>query len=91
MHTMEAVIIFLILIPGGLLYSGHIDRKIDACISRGESWCEYRMKPLNSWKKKRYYESLQGEIDPILECEVWKKYDPEYASSVCDRPSKNNS
>ena len=91
MQVMGAVAVFLLLIPGGLLYSDHIDRKIAACISRGESWCEYRMKPLNSWKKKRYYESIQGEIDPILECEVWRKYNPEYAEiSVCEAEKKSS-
>ena len=83
---MVAVIAFLILIPGGLLYNDHIERKIDACWKRGESYCEYRMKPLNSPKRKRYMESLEGGLDPILECEVWTQYDPEYAKTLpqCD-------
>jgi len=83
---MVAVLAFLILIPGGLLYSDHIDRKIDACWKRGESFCTYRMKPLNSPKRKRYLESLEGGIDKKLECEVWLKADEEFAISVlgCD-------
>ena len=80
---MGAVFLFLFLLPGGLLYSEHIERKILACQLRGESFCEYRMKPLNSPKRKKYLESIQGQIDPILECEVWKEYNPEYASSIC--------
>ena len=79
------VIVFLILIPGGFLYKDHIDRKILACQKRGESFCDYRMKPLNSPKRKKYLESIQGQIDPILECEVWKQYDPEYAQSICPK------
>ena len=74
---MVAVIAFLILIPGGLLYNDHITRKIDACWKRGESFCAYRMKPLNSPKKKRYLESLNGEIDLRLQCEVFMKVDEE--------------
>ena len=80
---MGAVVLFLVLIPGGLLYNDHMDRKILACQKRGESFCEYRMKPLNSPRRKKYLESIQGQIDPILECEVWTQYDPEYASSIC--------
>jgi len=49
------------------------------------------MKPLNSWKKKRYYESIQGEIDPIFECEVWRKYNPEYVeTSICEAEKKSS-
>jgi len=83
---MVAVIAFLILIPGGLLYNDHITRKIDACWKSGESFCAYRMKPLNSPKRKRYLESLEGSIDKKLECEVWLKADKEFAISVlgCD-------
>jgi hypothetical protein len=87
---MGAFALFLILIPGGILYSEHIERKVDACLERNESYCNYRMRPLNSPKKKRYLESLNGEIDPILQCEVFMKIDKEqgltYARDVlkCD-------
>lgn len=80
---MGAVLLFLLLVPGGILYSEHIERKILACQKRGESYCEYRMKPLNSPKRKKYLKSLNGGLDPILQCEVWEQYDPEYASSIC--------
>lgn len=91
MHTMEAVIAFLILIPGGLLYNDYINRKIERCWAKGESFCAYRMKPLNSPGRKRYLEELKGGLDSVLECEVWTKYDPEYADTVCNRPGENNS
>lgn len=80
---MGAVLLFLVLVPGGILYNDHITRKIESCWKRGESYCEYRMKPLNSPKRKKYLESLNGGLDPILQCEVWTQYDPEYASSIC--------
>lgn len=82
---MGAVLLFLILVPGGILYNDYIADKIEACWKRGESYCEYRMKPLNSPKRKKYFESIQGQIDPALECEVWEQYDPEYASSICPK------
>ena len=82
---MGTVLLFLILVPGGLLYNDHIERKIDACLERGESYCEYRMKPLNSPKRKKYLESIQGQVDPTLECEVWEQHNPEYASSICPK------
>ena len=78
---MGAVLLFLILVPGGIVYSEHIERKIDACIERDESYCEYRMKPLNSPKKKRYLESLNGEMDLRLQCEVFMKADEESGST----------
>ena len=85
---MVAVAAFLILIPGGLLYNDHIDRKIDACWKRGESFCTYRMKPLNSPKRKRYLESLNGGIDRKLECEVWYDADKEFALRVLGCPDR---
>lgn len=83
---MGAVIAFLILIPGGFWMDHHVNKKIDACWARGESFCDYRMKPLNSPKRKRYLESLNGGIDKKLECKVWLKADEEFAISVlnCD-------
>ena len=80
---MGAVLLFLLLVPGGILYSEHIERKIETCQNEGEKFCDYRMKPLNSPKRKKYLESLNGGLDPILQCEVWTQYDPEYASSIC--------
>ena len=74
---MGAVLVFLILIPGGILYSEHIERKVDACLERQESYCDFRMRPLNSPKKKRYLESLNGQIDLRLQCEVFMKVDEE--------------
>ena len=72
---MGAVLLFLILVPGGILYSEHIERKVDACLERQESYCDFRMRPLNSPKKKRYLESLNGELDLRLQCEVFMKID----------------
>ena len=79
---MEAVLVFLLLVPGGIVADALIKNKIDDCWERGESFCEYRMKPFNSLKRKRYLESLDGGIDYKLECEVWTKYDPEYAKTL---------
>ena len=68
-----------------------VDKKIDDCWDRGESWCEYRMKPFNSPARKKYLESLDGGIDRKLECDVWMEYDPEYAKTLkhC-RPEQRN-
>lgn len=79
---MGAVVAFLLLIPGGFVTKTVVDNKIDNCLERGESWCEYRMKPFNSIKRKRYLESLNGGIDYKLECEVWMEYDPEFAKTL---------
>lgn len=78
---MGAVLLFLILVPGGILYSEHIERKVDACLERQESYCDFRMRPLNSPKKKRYLESLNGEMDLRLQCEVFMKADEESGST----------
>ena len=79
---MEAVLVFLLLVPGGIVADALVKNKIDDCWERGESFCEYRMKPFNSIKRKRYLESLDGGIDPELECDVWMNYDPEYAKTL---------
>ena len=83
---MEAVLVFLLLVPGGIVADALVKNKIDDCWERGESFCEYRTKPFNSLKRKRYLESLEGGIDRKLECEVWLKADEEFAISVlnCD-------
>ena len=78
---MIAFAFFLILVPGGILYTEHIERKVDACIERGEHHCDFRMRPLNSPKKKRYLKNLNGEYDPRLECEVFMKADEKSGST----------
>ena len=49
------------------------------------------MKPFNSPARKKYLESLAGDIDPELECDVWMEYDPEYAKTLtsCKRKQVN--
>jgi hypothetical protein len=89
--TMGAVALFLLLIPGGFVTKTLVDKKIDDCWEHGESFCEYRMKPFNSPARKKYLESLAGDIDPELECDVWMEYDPEYAKTLtsCKRKQVN--
>jgi len=79
---MGAVVAFILLIPGGFLTKAIVDNNIDNCLERGESWCEYRMKPFNSPARKKYLESLNGGIDRELECDVWMEYDPEHAKTL---------
>ena len=90
--TMGAVALFLLLIPGGFVTKTIVDKKIDDCWEQGESFCEYRMKPFNSLARKKYLNSLNGDIDYKLECDVWMEYDPEYAKTLtsCKRKQLNS-